>query len=45
MIQKKLREKLKKRAKELVNELDNDRLEQELLFISQKIGCINYFIL
>ena len=37
MIQKKLREKLKKRAKELVNELDNDRLEQELLFISQKM--------
>jgi len=37
IILKNLREKLIERAQELSSELDNDRLEQELLFMSQKM--------
>ena len=37
IIQKNLRKKLMQRAKELSSQLDNDRLEQELLLLSQKM--------
>ena len=36
-ILKNLREKLSRRVQELSSELENDRFEQELLFLSQKM--------